>query len=374
MKCSQVLPILAVLFAVTVYRWIDEILIAWTYPSTFDPKTSWLYTARRTQLLKDYTSYIPAEPIPELYVNATWEELARLTNGFDKPAVIRQMWVTNEENHKKLRDLEWWRNLKNNDSESVETNCLNLGQASLLPCTYKEWVDNWDPKITKEEDRKNWYIGGPTQYVFEENPQLFDIIHDDNLERFFEDGKKMGMHYKTPQKFMGFQGHGTPIHTAGPFNLFVQISGVKKWWFLHWDYKVHLNARYAEHGISIHTDGKTNPYAEFLTYLPRWEVDIHPGDVLFWPSWMFHGTNIPEEENILDSFNNGVVYRVGGRKSAWYALTTAPFPFLAQIFQAWKLGGGSIARGKDILMDGRKMRDWFNEGFGRTAKQVEARS
>lgn len=379
MKCAHVCGAITILFFALVLHNFSDVLIMASLFIPYDPKTNWIYNKYRDYLMRNLQDPIPPIPIPELPANCTWDDFIEITHGLRRPAVIRQFAVNNPEGTAKLQDPEFWRNLKN-ENGYTETNCLHQGESAFLEdCTFKEFFDNYDPKVTPLEDRKPWYVGGPTQFVFKENPIINELLHDDLYQEFLDSGVDRKMFVNVPQMFMGFGGHGASVHSAAPLNLFRQVAGVKKWWLFDWSLSVELYTRFASHGMSVHTEGflghpnSEEPYAKFLDRLPRYELYLYPGDVLVFTPWMFHGIFNQGKHFDFESFNFGVAYRLNGEEAGIAAFKTALMPNLNQVFNVLWIGGGSLERGKQILFEGKKLRDMFKEAVEITSEQVDGR-
>lgn len=91
--------------------------------------------------------------------------------------------------------------------------------------------------------------------------------------------------------FIGNKKTKTPIHNTGNENLFVQIRGQKKW--LIW----HQNAHYIFNPKVNRAPAKSsdiNPYNidknnnSAFQYLPKCEITLNEGDIIFIPSYLWH--------------------------------------------------------------------------------------
>eukprot|EP01035_Chromulina_nebulosa_P024835 gene24835-32347_t len=95
------------------------------------------------------------------------------------------------------------------------------------------------------------------------------------------------------QVFMGVPTMGSDIHAAMGINIFRQIIGEKKWWFIPPSQTAYLKPSINVNGFSAHTHtlvgkegGTPSPW---MTKLERYTSVLHPGDVLINPPWFWHG-------------------------------------------------------------------------------------
>lgn len=142
-------------------------------------------------------------------------------------------------------------------------------------CNIKAFFDELDAG-------KPFYISGASE-IFERNPALHDMIDSEQI-RSIEPGVRTAT-----QVFMGFPDMGSDIHCAVGINIFRQIVGRKKWWFIPPSQTAFLKPSLNVRGISSHTrtlvgkeGGEPSPW---MTKLERYTAVLDPGDVLFNPPW-----------------------------------------------------------------------------------------
>jgi hypothetical protein len=137
------------------------------------------------------------------------------------------------------------------------------------------------------------------------------MIHESSaLQDDFNTGWLLKFHRSQEFKklfflFMGGKGTVTPIHTALPPTVFVQISGIKKWHFYPTNDRLFLGVRpdrrsyYYTHA---NPSGETDPNFPLLKHASRQELILYPGDVVWFPALCWH-----QVENVTDSI--GVAYK-----------------------------------------------------------------
>jgi Cupin-like domain len=147
--------------------------------------------------------------------------------------------------------------------------------------------------------------------------------------------------------FMGGKGTVTPIHTALPPTVFVQVHGVKKWRFYPTNDRLFLGVRpdrrsyYYTHA---NPDDPTNPEFPLLKHSRGQELLLHPGDVVRFPALVWH-----QVENITDSI--GVAYKFFDVPSSLQAskMLTTLFFFATQPPLLWSAIMARITRKEYIF-------------------------
>lgn len=106
--------------------------------------------------------------------------------------------------------------------------------------------------------------------------------------------------------FMGGKSTHTPIHNGYAITIFVQLEGTKKWIFYPTSHRLFLGVRPKRFNY-FYTDSDpvhdiNNQDYPLLKYAKPLEITINPGDVLYFPSMVWH-----QVENVTDSI--GVAYK-----------------------------------------------------------------
>jgi hypothetical protein len=142
-------------------------------------------------------------------------------------------------------------------------------------------------------------------------PELQKDLKYDWLKRFRQPFSFSETYYT----FMGAKGSVTPMHNEFPCNVYVQVSGVKKWILYPAGNRYFLNARTERrpYFFSEYQPDKSDASRFPLHHLAeKVEVILHPGDVLWVPPFMWHYV-----ENVTDSI--GVAYKFVHIPSSWKA-------------------------------------------------------
>jgi len=120
--------------------------------------------------------------------------------------------------------------------------------------------------------------------------ERFPELLEDFDHAFFRamSGNGWGITY---QMFIGGTGSYTPLHNAMTSFFFVNVCGVKRWAMIPNHYLPILNPTADGFGYN-HSAARLDPLntEEYpgLDSIDRLEAVMHPGDVLFVPSWMWH--------------------------------------------------------------------------------------
>eukprot|EP01038_Epipyxis_sp_PR26KG_P014313 gene14313-19197_t len=223
-------------------------------------------------------------PMPILSPNeASFSRIFEVSKGFTFPFIVRGL-LANSSGVEMWKDKDWW--VKNYAAESVL--CGTLSDV-VENCTIGYFFQRLN-------EGKPFYISGASN-IFDKNPGLHDMIDSDQVKEI-EPGKRTAT-----QIFMGVPDMGSDIHCAIGINIFRQITGRKKWWFIPPSQTVYLKPSINVNGFSAHTltlvgKGGVTP-SPWLNKLERYTAILSPGDVLFNPPWFWHGIlNLVETEDI----------------------------------------------------------------------------
>lgn len=149
----------------------------------------------------------------------------------------------------------------------------------------KPELDGFDGKL-KEVNNPKTYLHN-SECLFNKYPEIRDLFQYQRLEPYL----RMKVGYE--QIFVGRGGTGSPFHHAAVFNMFYQIDGTKKWWFIDpYDsflcYPLHIFGKAAGMlAVLWPTDGNLKDFPLFK-HCPVYSTELQPGDVLFNPPWWWH--------------------------------------------------------------------------------------
>ncbi len=152
------------------------------------------------------------------------------------------------------------------------------------------------------EDRRRNFI--PQQLLLDQNPTFYEYFGIPRSHQYFP---VMGRPTKPVLSFL-ILGLGAGLNAnyhceEGP-NWYLAVSGSKRWtlieseysWLLYPSARGNGVRRFAEFRADEHGEPSDRDTYPLVEYAPRYEFDLHPGDVLFFPAWMWHKTiNLNEE-------------------------------------------------------------------------------
>jgi hypothetical protein len=131
--------------------------------------------------------------------------------------------------------------------------------------------------------------------IVDEQSSLREDFDYNWLGKFREPGAKNDLNYF----FMGGKNTLSPIHADYATTVFVEISGTKKWIFYPINHRLFLGAKSRRYNY-FYTDADpynlTDPKFPLLKYAKPYEVLLHAGDVLYFPSLLWH-----QVENVTDT-------------------------------------------------------------------------
>ncbi len=139
-----------------------------------------------------------------------------------------------------------------------------------------------------------------TAEIFKNHPHLLNDIDYEKIKSYYHPSAVNAI----IQLFLGGKNSGTELHCANEFNSFLMIEGRKRWTFIDPCYSYALGAKLSINALNAVTeiDSHTQPahyYEEkhpLYNRIPRFSVDLEPGDMLVFPPWWWHGV-----QNLTDS-------------------------------------------------------------------------
>jgi hypothetical protein len=291
----------------------------------------------------------PEMPIQEIsYMDATKENIYKVTKGFTWPVVIRGL-LGNSTGVQKWGDAEWW----NTNYPDEPVLCSEKGpylSITVDNCTISKWF--------KQLKTSNpYYITGMTD-IFDRHPILHDHVNNAGINEI-EPGKRI-----STQAFLGLPGHGSDIHCAAGVNIFRMVTGTKKWWFIPPSQTAYIKPSINLNGFSAFThtlvgkEGKE--VSPWMTKLERYTVVVQPGDVLINPPWFWHGIlNMgPAGQPVIgcpSRYARGHLMKSAFR-SNWF-LQIIGLACLVKKYGWGVLGVGASFDMQKAIMDNRKVRN-----------------
>ena len=255
------------------------------------------------KMIKKYISLNEIEPINIPLIK--WNELTNdkfieLSNNYRNPVLIKgYMKDTNAV-------LKWDINYLQNIIGDFNINVLNK--------TDKLCIENYKfNDFVKDMKTKNIYINN-NHTILSNFPVLFNDlkIKFNNFINVLSSTNLRNIHIAN--LFIGYNKKetiaGSNMHCGGSGNFFCMIKGKKHWTLINPKYSCLLKGRAAESGIHAQTlfdmpDTDLSTYPKILKHLPRYDIILEPGDILWNAPWWWHRI-----ENVnSDELNIGLAIR-----------------------------------------------------------------
>ena len=246
-------------------------------------------------LLKGKTVKPTAIPTINAY-DLTEKNFKKLSNNYRKPVLIKGF-MKGAPAVKKW-SLEYLSDIIEGD---FKLNCVSYDQGlQVVPLTFRQYMER------KEE---NIYINNNHTLI-----SHFSQLFNDIKERFLllkAILHRIPKHIHIANLFIGYgKKKGSHLHCGGSGNFFVQIAGRKHWTFIDPKYSSSLKGRLSESGIHAQTlfdmpDSCISTTPEIFHYMPRYEVELEPGDIVWNAPWWWHRIH-----NTNDGLNIGMAIRL----------------------------------------------------------------
>lgn len=227
----------------------------------------------------------PEQPVPELdAADATRERIVELSQDFKFPMVVRGA-LKDAQSVAEWPKKSFW--LPRYAEESVVATSASKSAMHPMRAFF--------------EPGANLYIAGAAS-IFERNPELKGMIDNEITTMAMPDGPEVPPFFY--QMFMGWRSQGTTVHCAIGTNIFRQIAGHKKWYFLPPSQTPYVYPKIYTNGYSATSKtvqstvkGITTPWWEKLE---RYTTTLNPGDILVNPAWWWHAVeNIAGEDELV---------------------------------------------------------------------------
>ena len=211
-------------------------------------------------------------PVAEIDASeATRERIVELSEDFCRPMVVRGA-LKNAESVQSWKSPSFW-------ERYAEEMVVATSASKSAMYHMREFF----------EPDAGLYIAGAAS-IFERNPELKAMIDNDITTMAMPDGPQAGAFFY--QMFMGWKDQGTTVHCAIGTNIFRQIAGRKKWYFLPPSQTPYVYPKMYTNGYSATSKtvqsrrkGESTPW---WNKLERYTTTLHPGDILVNPAWWWH--------------------------------------------------------------------------------------
>ena len=274
-------------------------------------------------LIKKYIKKkINSTIIPTINNNELSNDLfLKLSNNFRNPVLIKgYLKNTNAVN-------DWDKDYLKNIIGDFKINILNKNEKLKIEnCKFNDFINNIETE--------NIYINN-NHTILSNFPVLFnDIKTKFNLLIDTLDTNLRNIHIAN--LFIGYNKKdgltGSNMHCGGSGNFFCMIKGTKRWTLVDPKYSCILKGRAAKSGIHAQTlfdmpDTDLSIYPEILEYLPRYDIILEPGDILWNAPWWWHRIENGDGFNIGLAIRNNKVTKLNLQNNLTYTLSGYTYLF-----------------------------------------------
>lgn len=243
-----------------------------------------LLSSFENSMIKKYIkNKIEATEIPTIAANElTNDKFVKLSDNYRRPIVIKG-YMKDTDAVKK-----WNINYLLSIIDNFKLNVVKYdGKISIENIEFKEFVDRIEENI---------YINN-NHTILSKFPELFQDIQPEfnNFIGTLSSTNLKNIHIAN--LFIGYNNEnqytGSNLHCGGSGNFFCMLHGQKHWTLIDPKYSAILKGRVAKSGIHGQTlfdmgDNGIEQVPEIFDYIPRYEVLLESGDVLWNAPWWWH--------------------------------------------------------------------------------------
>ncbi|MEL6342153.1 MAG: cupin-like domain-containing protein [Myxococcota bacterium] len=246
----------------------------------------------------------PAISLPSLPADATRDDLLEATDGLHRPVVVRGF-------AQSMPAVQRWTEARLRQ-ELGDVPCMVFIQnASSRQESWDRGTQMEQVRFSEYLDRRRnepLYLNNSTE-LFLARPDILEELQLKQIrERFHTPGSRWD-ELVTANLFLGGRAVFSAIHCALAGNCFLEVAGRKRWVFIDPAYGPHLHAipgrpfQYLKSAYGGSRAAEERGEQSVISCLPRYEVVLEPGDLLYNPPWWWH------EVDNLDEFTIGVALR-----------------------------------------------------------------
>jgi len=188
------------------------------------------------------------------------------------------------------------------------------------------------------------YINNITQ-IFADHPKLVEELELDRIKPV-----DSGINPKNWLKinlFMGGPGTGSSLHCAVGGNFFFNIHGKKRWILIDPKYSKYLKSTPSDEFEFVISGHDIENPSDILNRIPKFEVTLEPGDVLYNPPWWWHYVRNESDFTIGCAVRDHKTYWQSFKNNPMYMLMS-PYPIYINPFILWLI---HKIRGRDYLLN-----------------------
>ena len=247
-------------------------------------------------MVRKYVSKERIDPISIPTINAdelTNDQFVKLSNNYRTPVLIKG--YMKDTRAVKEWDIAYLQNIIGDFSINI---LHKYPTVSIKEHTFNDFVDNMKSK--------DIYINN-NHTILSQFPVLFnDIkIQFNNFIGTLTSTNLRNIHIAN--LFIGYNQKdkktGSNMHCGGSGNFFCMIQGKKRWTLIDPKYSCLLKGRAAQSGIHAQTlfdmpDTDISKHPKIFMHIPRYDITLEPGDILWNAPWWWHRIENMNEESI----------------------------------------------------------------------------
>ena len=271
-------------------------------------------------IIRKYVSAEPVDPETVPTIQAKYlsnERFVLASNNYRNPVVIKGL--LHDSNAVKRWDLDYLENTIRNFPVNVgikDDDHDNGIRVESMP--FNKFV----------EKTHNGFAINNNHTIFSHFPSLFDDIKPefDALLDSLHSCNLRNIHVANLFISDNYKSSGTNTHCAGSGNFFCMIQGRKHWTLIDPKYGCHLKGRVASNGLHAQslfdmpdTDISTQP--SYFKHIPRYEVRLEPGDILWNAPWWWHRIRNEQGPSIGIAIRNNKVTWLNFRNNFTYTMS-----------------------------------------------------
>lgn len=235
-----------------------------------------------------FKSYVDPIPVPEIDVkDLTKDKFVQLTNNFTTPLVVKGF--LKDSDAVRYWDLDFFAEkygntklpvVQNGDIKNHKKYTNSTAPEEYNYITMAEFIDS-------VKSGKKMYINNVSR-IFGYHPELLDDLDLGKIKDYTGEDIKDEVHITN--LFIGGEGTGTSLHCSITGNFFYNIKGNKLWYLIDPKYTKYLKPMLSRTGLFAVSmldicNAEENDYP---LNIPRYEVLLDEGDMLFNPPFYWH--------------------------------------------------------------------------------------
>jgi len=257
--------------------------------STIKNLASRLYSDQIEEYYKNspFTRNVEPSKIPSIHVSElTIDKFVELSKNFTHPFVVKGFL---KDCAATKWDLDFFKNrygetkLPVIKDAGIAEHKKYISSSSLCEHEYIKMSDF----IDAVKNGNKLYINNISR-IFGYHPELLNDMNLEDVKKYAGIDLKDEIH--VTNLFIGGQGTGTSLHCSITGNFFYNVRGNKKWYLIDPAYSQYMRPKLSRTGlfaVSLIDICGAKP-GDYALNIPRYEVVLEEGDMLFNPPWWWH--------------------------------------------------------------------------------------